>query len=313
VGAAAAGARFLGLDAERATHAISMSTSMAAGFMSQFGTMTKPLHAGLAAKAGVMATGLAEAGMTAGRETLDSPTGMNRLMVGQDYEEQRDALTHIEHGQTLRFETEQVGDPLLILSSGLKVKRFPNCASTHRSLDGLLAIREEHGLRPDMVARVEAWLPVTHYNNLMHHDAGTGLEAKFSLEYALAVGLVSGHCTLQDFSTAAVMRPEVRALYGKLAITPVDKPEGEFPTRIRVTLQDGRRFEKSIAMPVGSIAAPFTTAQYWEKFSACVQDVMAGDDIARLRRALEDLPGLPSIAPLMAPLQGPFLGHPEED
>ena len=313
LGAAAAGARFLKLDAERAAHAISMATSMAAGFMSQFGTMTKPLHAGLAAKAGVMAASLAEAGMTAGRETLDSPTGMNRLMVGQDYEAQRDSLTHVEHGQTLRFETAHVGEPLLILSSGLKVKRFPNCASTHRSLDGLLAIRAEQGLRPEMVAHIEAWLPVTHYNNLMHHDARTALEAKFSLEYALAAGLVSGNCTLRDFSATAVMRPEVRALYDILHITPVDKPEGEFPTRIQVTLKDGRRFEKSMAMPVGSIAAPFTMAQYWEKFDACVQGIMAEGTAARLRQALADLPVLPSIEPLMAPLKGPFPGRLNED
>src|SRR5690606_3313783 len=104
IGAAAACARLLALDAVRAGHALSIATSMAGGFMSQFGTMMKPVHAGLAAKAGVMAASLARNGMKAGTETLDGPTGMNRLMVGPDYEELRDGLNHIEHGQTLRFE-----------------------------------------------------------------------------------------------------------------------------------------------------------------------------------------------------------------
>src|SRR5688572_19088851 len=99
IGAAAACARLLQLDAERAAHALSVATSMAGGFMSQFGTMTKPLHAGLAAKAGVMAASLARNGLTAGTDTFDGPTGMNRLMVGPDYEHLRDTLTHVEHGQ----------------------------------------------------------------------------------------------------------------------------------------------------------------------------------------------------------------------
>ncbi len=126
IGAAAACARLLSLDAQTAAHAISISTSMAAGFMSQFGTMTKPLHAGLAAKSGVMAASLARAGIDAGKDTLDGPTGMNRLMVGPDYEQLRDTLTHVEHGQNLRFETTSIGEPLLILSSGFRVKRFPD-------------------------------------------------------------------------------------------------------------------------------------------------------------------------------------------
>ena len=124
-----------------AAYAVSIATSMAAGFMSQFGTMTKPLHAGLAAKSGVIAASLARAGIDAGLDTLDGPTGMNRLMVGPDYEQLRDTLTHVEHGQNLRFETASIGEPLLILSSGFRVKRFPNCGSAHRAMDGAFSLK----------------------------------------------------------------------------------------------------------------------------------------------------------------------------
>src|SRR5690606_34083067 len=100
LGAAAACARLLRLTEQDAAHALSISTSMAGGFMSQFGTMTKPLHAGLAAKAGAMAASLARQGIDAGHHTLDGPAGMNRLMVGPDLEELRANLTQVEHGQT---------------------------------------------------------------------------------------------------------------------------------------------------------------------------------------------------------------------
>src|SRR4051812_8799582 len=190
VGAAAACARLLSLDAKAAAHAVSLATSMAAGFMSQFGTMAKPLHAGLAAKSGILAASLARAGINAGLATLDGPTGMNRLMVGPDYEQLRDTLGHVEHGQTLRFETDRVGDPLLLLSSGLKLKRFPNCGSAHRAMDGLLALRDAHGFAADEVAAIHVRAPLTHLANLMYTDAADALQAKFSLEYALACLLV---------------------------------------------------------------------------------------------------------------------------
>src|SRR5688500_325639 len=240
IGAAAACARLLGLDAEKAGAAVSIATSMAGGFMSQFGTKTKAMHAGLAAKSGVMAAHLARSGVTAGLETLDGPTGMNRLMVGPDYEALRDGLKHVEHGQTLRFETEAIGEPLLILANGFRVKRFPNCGSAHRALDGLLELRERHGLTADMVEAVHVRAPVTHLANLMYTDPKDPLQDKFSLEYCLAVALLSGDCRLADFEDeAAVMREAVRALYPRIHRHPVDKAEGEYPTEVEIELKDG--------------------------------------------------------------------------
>jgi len=302
IGAAAACARLLRLDAQRAAHAVSLATSMAAGFMSQFGTMAKPLHAGLAAKSGILAASLARAGIDAGTGTLDGPTGMNRLMVGPDYEQLRDTLTHVEHGQNLRFETARVGEPLLILSSGLKLKRFPNCGSAHRAMDGLAALKEAHGFAADEIAAVHVRAPVSHFNNLMYADPADALQAKFSLEYALACLAVTGDCTLADFTDAAAMRPAIRALYPCIHRHPVDKAEGEFPTEVEVVLNDGRRFAAAMAWPVGSLALPFSEAQLWAKFAGCTGPVLPPARAAALRPALEDMANLPDIAPLMAPL-----------
>lgn len=302
IGAAAACARLLKLDAERSAYAVSIATSMAAGFMSQFGTMVKPLHAGLAAKAGVMAASLARAGINAGLGTLDGKTGMNRLMVGPDYEHLRDTLTHVEHGQNLRFETEHVGEPLLILSSGFRVKRFPNCGSAHRAQDGLLALVAEHGFSAADVEAIHVRAPVSHLNNLMYERPEDALQAKFSLEYGLACCLVTGNCTLGDFEGEAAAREEIRALYPLIHRHPVDKAEGEFPTEVEVVLKDARTVSTSVAMPMGSLAAPFPIGQYWEKYEDCVAGHLAGEDAAALRRALAELPRLSDLQPLMAPL-----------
>jgi 2-methylcitrate dehydratase PrpD len=306
IGAAAACARLLRLDARQAAFAVSIGTSMAAGFMSQFGTMAKPLHAGLAAKAGVMAASLARAGLTAGLDTLDGKTGMNRLMVGPDYEQLRDTLTHVEHGQNLRFEADQVGEPLLILSSGLKTKRFPNCGSAHRAQDGLLDLIAAHGFTADEVEAVHVRAPVTHFNNLMYTDPRTGPEGKFSMEYGLALCLATGDCRLDDFSDEAVMREEIRALQPLVHRHPVDKAEGEFPTEVEVVLKDGRRFETAVPMPKGSLAAPFSIEEVWGKYEGCVAGHIPAEDSASLRRALEELPRLETLAALTGPLAAPF-------
>jgi 2-methylcitrate dehydratase PrpD len=302
IGAAAACARLLRLGAREAAYAVSIATSMAAGSMAQFGTMTKPLHAGLAAKAGVMAASLARAGIDAGIATLDGPTGLNRLMVGPDYEQLRDTLTHVEHGQTLRFETEAVGEPLLLLSSGLKLKRYPNCGSAHRAMDGLAALIEEKGVAYGDIEAVHVRAPVTHLNNLMYTDPVDALQARFSLEYGLACIALTGNCTLAAFTDAAAARPELRAFYRRVHRQPVDKAEGEFPTEVEIRLKDGRMFETAVPWPAGSLAAPFTDAQLWAKYDGCVAPLLAPARAAALRDALEALPGLASIAPLTAPL-----------
>ena len=306
IGTAAACARLLKLDAKQAAYAVSMATSMAAGFMSQFGTMTKPLHAGLAAKSGVLAASLARNGLDAGLATLDGPTGMNRLMVGPDYEQLRDTLTHVEHGQNLRFETAAVGEPLLLLSSGLKLKRFPNCGSAHRAMDGLSDLIAAHDFTASEVEAVHVRAPVTHLNNLMYQVPTDALQAKFSLEYGLACILLTGNAALADFTDEAARRPEFAALYPRIHRHPVDKAEGEFPTEVEVVLKDGRRFETKVPWPAGSLARPFTETQLWAKFDGCTAGLLPPDALGTVRQALADLPRLPRIGALTAPLAAVF-------
>lgn len=306
LGAAAACARLLKLDARQSANAISIATSMSAGFMSQFGTMTKPLHAGLAAKAGVMAASFAGDGLTAGMDTLDGRTGMNRLMVGPDYEALRDAITHPEHGQVLRFETEKVGEPLLITEHGYRVKRFANCGASHRSMDAILDLKAEHGFTPEDVARVDVHLPRVHFNNLMYADPRNGLQSKFSFPHCLSLCLYQDRIGLDDFTDDAARRPEIRALYPLIHLHPVDKLEGEFPTTVEIGLKDGRTLSATRQWPKGSKAMPFTMAEYWEKYEACVAGLLSADDAAALRKALEDLPQLSAIADMTRHLAQPL-------
>ncbi len=285
-GAAAACARLLKLDPSQSAHALSLASSMSSGFMSQFGSMAKSLHAGLAAKGGVLAAALAQNGMQAGKHTLDGPTGMNTLMVGPDRDELRKGLTGAEHGQTLRFETRHVGEPLHITEYGFRVKRFPNCGSAHRAMDLLLEILQSNPINTDSIISIIVEAPKSHLDNLFYPNPVTGLEAKFSMQYALACLLVTGYCGLQDFTDEAVARPQLRMFFNKIQLRPVDKLESEFPTRLTVLTTNGRQYQLSASMPRGSIAAPFTIAQYWEKYDACVSGLLDARQAAALKQAL---------------------------
>lgn len=299
MGTTAAVSRLLRLDAEQCARALSIATSMSAGFMSQFGTEMKPVHAGLAAKGGIMSATMAQAGITAGRDTLDGRTGMNRLMVGPDYEELRDTIEHIEHGQNLRFELESVGEPLLITEHKFRVKRFPTCGAIHRAMDGVLDLRAAHGFTADDVASVDLHMPRVHFNNVFYTDPQSPLEAKFSAEYAVGCVLARGDCTLSDFTEEAIWRDDVRSLFPIIHRHPVDKLEGEFPTEVHLTLKDGRRFVSIHEWPRGSKAAPFTWAEYWAKFDGCCIGVLDGEAKAHLRSLCERLPDLADAGDLM--------------
>jgi len=292
LGAAAASARLLHLDATQTAMALSLATSTAGGFMSQFGTMAKPLHAGHAAKGGILSACFAEDGMTAGWHTLDGPTGMNTLMVGPDREALRAAIREPEHGQTLTFETDSIGEPLLITEHAFRVKRFPTCGSAHRSLDAVLALRDEHGFRSADIERVDVYAPAMHLKNLMYQRPEDGLQGKFSVEYPLACAIIQGQCTLADFTDKAVARTEHRSLFERIHRHPIERPETEVETKIQITLSDGQVVEKSVFMPLGSKAAPFSTAKYWKKFEQCTTSIMLQADQQRLRQALEGFTSL---------------------
>lgn len=292
-GAAAACARLLRLNAAQCTHALSLASSMASGFMSQFGTMTKPLHAGLAAMRGIMAATLAQQGMQAGLHTLDGKHGMNTLMVGPDREQLKAELNGAEHGQTLSFNLEPVGEPLLITHHGYRVKRFPNCGSAHRAMDLLQDLMQQQQLSGDQIQRIEVHAPAANLNNLFYHRPATGLQAKFSMQYALACLLETGQARLDDFTDSAVHRSSVLRHCDKIELHPIAALESITPTVLIAHGYDGRSWRSQTMLPKGSIGAPFPTSQYWDKFNECSSGHLDADHQQALRQALQSFAQLP--------------------
>jgi 2-methylcitrate dehydratase PrpD len=282
VGAAAAVAHLHGLDAGRAAHAVALAASMAGGLVANFGSMAKPFHAGRAAAAGIEAVRLAARGFTAAPDALEHHAGFLAAVspAGRADRESAAAL-----GRTLR-----------IREAGLSIKRYPMCYATHRAIDGMLALTARENLRPEEVEEIAVTVGATQASMLRNHRPQTGLEAKFSLEFAVAAALVARRVGLTELTDAFVARPEVQAQFAKLRIATVEtqcpvEPIFAMADRVRIRTTTGRSLDSGeIRFPHGNAKDPLALPELREKFLDCaaaapIDGEAVFDRLARLDRA----------------------------
>ncbi len=295
IGAAAACASLRRLDAEQAAHALALGASQSAGLISNFGTMTKPFHAGKSAHAGVMAARLAEKGFTAALDTLEHPQGF---------------LAAVSPAGKLDLESAiQAGSDWKLARERLSVKKYPLCFCTHRALDGMLDLLQAGRVDAAKVRRVTVSTSRRNATMLRNHLPQTGLEAKFSLEFAMASALIAGRAGLAELTDGFVKKPEVQALMQRVEVK-ID--EHEDPARPGWAMFDEVTLEregapvlhKQVTEVRGGPQYPLSRDELWTKFEGCVQVGTARvpakplfDALMSLERvsAVRDLPGLGAI------------------
>ncbi|MDX6751192.1 MmgE/PrpD family protein [Geminicoccaceae bacterium 1502E] len=300
IAAAAAVARLMRLDSKHCLSALSIATSLASGSKQQFGFGLKAAHAGLAARAGLIAAFLASDGLDTTPEPLAGPWGFVALFGGSP-EGIEQALAGLA--------AVRAGGPPAIVTHGLKPKLHPCCASAHAALDALLDLARLHDLAAGEIAAVTVELRRTSFDNLPFADPADPMQARFSLPYALAAGLAGGGLRLADFTPPAVARTELRPLMARITmrVADTDSPladptlSGE-PALVRIELQDGRRLERLRRYQRGVRAEPFTLAERRRKLADCLA---ASPLAARTAEAVELLlapdPAMP-VRELMAAL-----------
>ncbi|MGN0932402.1 MmgE/PrpD family protein [Falsigemmobacter intermedius] len=257
IAAAAAAAHLLQLSPDVSRHAIGLAAAQACGLQRNFGSMTKPLHAGFAAAAAVRAIQLADAGVTASPDIFGDK-GFFDLYGGPNGYNSPD---------NIRIRPDL---------SSLSRKLFPCCYQTHRIIAAGLAARAQLADTPDASTRIELEVPFGTMRPLHVLAPRTGLEAKFCAAYALAVALHQGHVGLADFEDDAVLRPEIRRLMAQIDIRE-DELKGEIPVGIehgsvRLTLRrDNHQLAYADIAPFpGSPADPATDAQIEAKVADCL-------------------------------------------
>jgi 2-methylcitrate dehydratase PrpD len=257
LGAAAAGGKLLGFDAQQVRRALSIAASQAAGLRENFGTMTKPFHAGHASESGVVAVDLTNLGWTAADQILEAPRGFFHA-YGGSYDP-----TAI---------VDRLGKPWTFSSPGISIKPFPSGSLTHPGMTQLLRLMRQEHIKAVDVERLDVGTNHNMPNALIHHRPTTGLQAKFSMEFCLAVLLLYGEATLAEFRDEVVNRPEVQAMIHRVNfyVDPDAEKAGfdKMTTILRIHLKNGKTLSGRADFGKGSPADPMTYEEVADKFRA---------------------------------------------
>ena len=288
---ASACAKLLKLDERQTTMALGMAGSMASGLIHNFGTMTKPLHAGLTGRDGVTAVQLAQMGLTAGDQVVEHPFGFAATVLGEgiyDLDEMADNL-----GKPFRTQ-----DALII-------KKYPCCGGNHAMLDSLFSLMRDNDFTFDDVANAE--VDQSYYSVVMlYQEPEDDLKGKFSAKYNVAAALVDGEVKIDTFTQEKIDDRTIGETMDKVRTRVMAKSEelltnSENGLKVKITLKDGRVFEHTTARAdiLGSQKNPWGFENIQAKFRENVALVLGDEDVSQAVQAWSDIPEVTNIAELV--------------
>jgi 2-methylcitrate dehydratase PrpD len=265
---ASAAGRLMGLDLDTMLRALSIAGSQSAGLRENFGTMTKPFHAGRSSESGIVAAQFASYGWTAAPTILEAPRGFFSA-AGGGYD--HNAI----HGK--------LGSPWTFDSPGVSIKPHPSGSLTHPGHDRDAApdprARHQGGGR-EACARGHQ---LQHAQRADPYRPTNELQAKFSMEFCMAILLIEGRAGLNEFTDEVVMRPDVQEMIKKVDFVVDDRAEAAgyhlMTTYIDITLNDGKVISGMADFGRGSPALPMSFDEVAQKFHECAE--FAGWDKAK--------------------------------
>jgi 2-methylcitrate dehydratase PrpD len=281
-GAAAAAGKLLGLDAPRLRHALGIAGTQAAGLEQSFGTMSKPLHPGKAAMNGLLAALLAREGFTGSPAMLDGPGGLPQTFLGVS---------------DIAAAADDLGKRFEILENSAKF--YAACHLTHATIDAARAIRARSAPAAAEIEAVRCHVHPLTLKVANHRAPQTGLEAKFSVAFCAAVGLVRGDAGEAEFDERSLRDPAVARVMARVAAE-ADAELGLAAARMTVRLTDGRVLEERIAAARGTPDNPPTREEVEEKFRRLAGVVLSAERVARLVTVLRGLTELSEVSELAA-------------
>ena len=295
--ATVAAGRVLRLDEPQMVMALGIAASSAGGLRANFGTMVKPLHAGQAARNGVLAALLAREGFVASDVSLEHEYGYCAVFndgIGFDL-----------------APFGALGDPLEILTEyGLALKMYPSCGATHPGIEAALALHRDLAGAPLRSVRVGVCAMA--FAPLIYVLPNAPLEGKFSLHFCIAAALLDGSVNLATFTAAKIADPRIRALIPKIRME-IDEQfrhDSEFPTSVAVETESGARHERVVPLAIGKPHRWFTPAQLLDKFSDCAARALPTDRWQRAFTLLSALDNDARCDTLLSALRGTAVADP---
>lgn len=256
LGSTAACAHLLGLSREQIVSALGLAVAQSGGTRANFGTMAKSFQAGQCGAAAVRSVLLAKRGFDSSPLAVNGPHGY---------------MTLYANGEDLNAQLDTLGsDSLEVIDSGLEIKKYPLCYATHRTIDGVLDLRSEFGLTVDQIKHVDVTSNYRAMVPLIHPRPQTGLEAKFSMHYAVAAAIHDGHVKLGSFTDVAVLRPSIQQFFEKVHTKEDGGSASPRWNRIVIVTKSGKTLEKRVTQLRGGSNSPLTHAELLDKATDCL-------------------------------------------
>ena len=290
-GGASACARLKGLDAVHTARAFAIAASQAAGLRENFGTMMKPFQAGHATESGVVAVDFAALGWTGAEQILEAERGFFHA-YGGTYDP--------------AVITERLGKPWTLQDPGVSIKPFPSGSLTHPGMTELLRLIRKNSIHASDVAQLEVGTNHNMLNTLIHHRPTKGLQAKFSMEFCMAILLLDGKADQRTFTDAIANRPDVQEMIGRVRF--YTDPEAEkggydkMTTLLKITMKDGRIISGRADFGKGSPIDPMSYDEVAEKFLGCAAyaewPASKAKQVIAMVRKLEDVSDVRTLTAL---------------
>ena len=288
MGSAASVAKLMGLNKIETQIALGIAGSLAGGLQKNFGTMTKALHAGNAARNGVVACLLAQNGFTANSNILDGTSGFCSVFSGGAR-------------RRLLDKTWDLGNNWHTISPGISIKPYPSCRATHSSIDAILYLKKKYNIRADQVAEITCKTSKMVPKLAMYNQPTNGYEGKFSLEYCVAIALLDGEVSLKQFTDSKVLSTAAQQLLRKIKLVHPDNwPIGvDLMQELMVKLKDGTEYSHSVEIPKGDPENPMSDKELLTKFRDCASLFLMPSESGRLIELIYELESLNDISELM--------------
>ncbi len=259
-GSAAACAKLRALNPLQTTYSLGIAATEGGGFRDNFGSMTKPFHAGHAAENGTVSADLAALGWTAANDILEAPRGFFQAEGG---------------GFDPAAIVGKLGKPWTLAWPGVSIKPYPSGSLSHPAMGEMIRLIREHNIKPEDVEKVDLGANHAMTTSLLHHDPTTGLQGKFSMEFCLSILLLERKAGLAEFQDAVVQRPDVQAMIKRVHfyVDPAAENAGldKMTSLLKIHMKDGTVYSASAQFAKGSPSNPMSYEEVADKFRGCAE------------------------------------------
>lgn len=287
-GATAAVGRLLRLDVQQMRHAFGIAGSLASGVRANFGTDTKPLHAGECGRQGVEASKLAQAGFTADPNIIETKVGYGETLLWKG-----------------EFDPEKMvqnlGKPF-IAEQGPGLKKYACCYCNHATLDGMFNILANNQLDPAQIASITVDGSPMLKDPLIYTHPTIGLHGKFSLHYNIALAIVDGQTTLGSYTNDHIRDRRLAEVIDKVQVNTHEDWQPNLRVKIDIATKDGRRVVHEQDFIKGDNEHPLSWAEILEKFRDNASVTMSGGAIDRTVELIQTIESVASVRTLVAEL-----------